>query len=78
MHKLSLGEPLQTSFHVISLENYVPYQGLLFEYDSILQINFFIGNHVGWIGIYIIHNTIQASYKKKYIYIYIHILTRLN
>ena len=33
--------------------------------------NQFIGNHVGWLGIYIIHNTIQAS--KIYIYIYTYI-----
>ena len=26
-----------------------------------IDTNQFIGNHVGWIGIYIIHNTIQAS-----------------
>ena len=29
--------------------------------NKIQDINQFIGNHVGWIGIYIIHNTIQAS-----------------
>ena len=40
---------------------------------KIQDTNQFIGNHVGWIVIYIIHNTIQASSK-----IYIHILTSLN
>ena len=31
------------------------------SYRYIQDTNQFIGNHVGWIGIYIIHNTIQAS-----------------
>ena len=32
-----------------------------FRDNKIQDTNQFIGNHVGWIVIYIIHNTIQAS-----------------
>ena len=34
---------------------------LVKEGQVCLDTNQFIGNHVGWIVIYIIHNTIQAS-----------------